>query len=231
MAAIVAFSGLLKQAKECRSLYEAAGIDLPERLQRFLSEGVPAASRTKESPGVIVKPMPSPSRPSGVPPEAIWLPVRQLTATTMVRAMLREHGTSSARAIIDLCAASEYELGPGTLANIGTRLSDAGEINRDGGKWTLRPDIAVPVVLDRIGWAKPDVFDKNERANFRRLCIAHILKLFPDGLQILQLTRQLEKADWVHAPVSKDLIKTDMQTLMGEGLAKRVGNSGKWKAT
>jgi len=58
--------------------------------------------------------------------------------------------------------------------------------------------------------------------------VLHVIR--PQPLQIMQILQVLEGCDWVHAPLSKDLLKADLQVLDAENRAKRIGNSGKWRA-
>ncbi len=51
-------------------------------------------------------------------------------------------------------------------------------------------------------------------------------------MQIAQIVNAMtESCSWNRAPVSKDIVKADMEYLDSAGVAKRVGNSGKWRVT
>ena len=62
------------------------------------------------------------------------------------------------------------------------------------------------------------------------MAVKHALKVYPDGLQMMQLVRQLESADWLQVPVAKDLVKGDIMALAKEKKV-RMGSSKKWTLT
>ncbi len=72
------------------------------------------------------------------------------------------------------------------------------------------------------------MFMKQELAARRREAVLHILKLFPSGLQNLQIVEQLETCAWLKTPLNKDLMKADIEELKKAGRVKRVGNTNKW---
>ena len=74
-----------------------------------------------------------------------------------------------------------------------------------------------------------EIFQKSEIAGHRRDAILHVLSNFDSGLQTRQLVEQLGRCSWVHAPVNKDLIKTDLEMLAELGKVRRRGNSKKWE--
>jgi hypothetical protein len=65
-------------------------------------------------------------------------------------------------------------------------------------------------------------------AAHRREAILHILQTFRSGLQTVQIVERLREFAWVKAPVNKDLLKGDMDVLVGEGKVRHSGNSKKW---
>ncbi len=60
------------------------------------------------------------------------------------------------------------------------------------------------------------------------MLVLHVLKVFKGGLQILQIVDMLQHMGQCLAPVSKDLVKADMEVMQDEKKVKKQGNSGKW---
>jgi hypothetical protein len=85
------------------------------------------------------------------------------------------------------------------------------------------------LVRDGRLWAPPGVFAKPEMAAHRREAILHVLKHFPTGLQTVQIVEQLRNCSWLHAPVNKDLLKLDMESLLEAKKVRRRGNTKKWE--
>lgn len=226
--AIAAYKRAIDAIRECHVAYENARIAVPDRVLRFL--GDPDAVVSDGSGIAIPQAPPSPQRPPEVRPSWLWLPVDRVTPTTLARAILRREGRALKPADIaaEANALRSKPVSRGVLANIGTRLDSEGRIARTSDGWELRePDAAV--LYEGHLWGPREAFDSYDLAEHRRMGIVHLLETSPGGLQVMQIARTLERCDWIHAPCSKDLVKTDLQTLDDEGRAKRVGNSGKWR--
>jgi hypothetical protein len=227
-----AFVQFAKEARKVRSAFESAGLVLPDRLRRFLHDEQPAAAAPAQ-PRLVIPPLPAPPRPAEAGENWIWVPAADMTIVGLVRCVLRASAGPVARdALLESLRKHRINVNPGSVANIGTQLDKAGEITRTDTGWTLVDSSMAPVINGSNAWgATQSVFESYELAARRRSCIVHVLRLQPDGLQPMQLLKQLEQCDWLHTPLSKDLIKADLQTLDDQGRAKRIGNSGKWRAT
>jgi hypothetical protein len=230
--AIASLTALMEQAATCRSLFEVAGMALPDPLRRML--GDEAATKAPSQGVIVVPPPPSPPRPPTWESDWIWLPIASLTPTTLVCALLRQaKAPLSPKQIMEGLEKLGVDAVKGSVANIGTRLSTGQhpKITRGTGTWGLVDPTLAPVLHDGYAWGPPASFDKQELAAHRRIGVMHLLRAHPDGLQIMQITQMLRKCAWMQAPLTKDLIKADLPVLQSDGLAKRVGGgSGKWRA-
>ncbi|WP_437676653.1 hypothetical protein [Sorangium sp. So ce131] len=223
---------LFKSADDCRRAYEAAGMKLPEPLLRFYGEEDAARSGDDGRPRMVV---PAPSRPPA-PAEAgddwIWIEIEAMKATNLTLGVLRGARKPMAPAAIsEALGRMGVDVSRGTIANVGTRLSGS-LIERGDEGWVLAEGAAAPVLFGGYAWGPPDVFEAQELASHRRMGIVHLLKVQPDGMQMMQIANTLaESCQWIKAPVNKDLVKADLEALDELGLAKRMaGHSGKWRA-
>lgn len=225
------FWRMMQAARDCRAAFDAAHEPLPDLLRGFLGE-VAVHPENPDGPFVVVPPIEAPARPPEFQTDWIWVPIQYMTPTSLVGGVLRGAGgqPKSPGEIVEAIEELGVSANRGSIANIGTRLATSGEIAREGGSWTAITPEKFPVLCQRNAWGPPSVFDKVEVAAHRRLCILHVLRVHHDGLQVLQITRTLEKCDWMRAPLDKDLVKTDLQVLQSEQRAKRIGHSGKWRA-
>jgi len=229
--AIASLTALMEQAATCRSLFEAAGMALPDPLRRMLGD---EAITKVPAQGVIVPPPPSPPRPPAWENDWIWLPISSLTPTTLVCALLRQaKAPLSPKQIMEGLGELGVDAVKGSVANIGTRLSTGAhpKIKRGTGTWSLVDPSTAPVLHDGSVWGPVASFDKQDVAAHRRIGVLHLLRTHPDGLQIMQITQMLRNCEWMRAPLTKDLVKADLPVLQSEGHTKRVGGgSGKWRA-
>lgn len=228
MAATKSLSRLYESAMECRRIHEEAGLKLPEPLVRFFGEGEDDDGR----PRLIIPPPVSPPRPPQARPDWIWVKASDLTTKNLTLGVLL--ATSKPMVASDI---SEYlevmgiPVSKGTIGNAGTRMFGELIERRDDG-WVLMPDAPAPVLHEGYAWGPVDLFDVTELASHRRAGIAHLLRVQSDGMQIAQIVNAMtESCSWNRAPVSKDIVKADMEYLDSAGVAKRVGNSGKWRVT
>lgn len=228
-----AYVAIMQDMRQLRSAFEAAGVRVPDRVLRFL-QGEPAPSSEasqSSSPRAIIPPPVAPPRPPEASQHWLWLPIDQMTPTGLVRGILRAAAHPlTPKMLIEQLRELRDNINPGSIANIGTRLEQQGSISRTEAGWQLAPNANAPVLYSGNAWGSEELFESYELAAQRRNCIFHVLRVYEDGLQPMQLVKALEGCTWVHASVTKDLIKTDLQTLDQEGRAKRIGNSGKWRA-
>lgn len=121
------------------------------------------------------------------------------------------------------------EVSRGTIANIGTRMFGEQIERRDDG-WVLMPNVQAPVLHEGFAWGPSEIFEAHEMASHRRAGIVHLLRVQGDGMQIAQIVNAMsEQCPWNKAPINKDIVKADVEYLDDIGLARRVGNSGKWR--
>jgi len=227
-AAVQSLSELLAQARKCKLLHEQANMSLPEPLKRVL--GMNGYGRTLDA-----RPRIPPLERTTRPPEAqdnwISIPVKDATPTSVVLALLRvSHKPMRAKEVVDNVIRFLPNVRGGSVANIGSRLQDK-LINRTPDGWAIIDSAKAGILHGGMIWGPPDIFEKTEVAAHRREAILHLLACQPSGLQITQLVEQLSGCSWVHAPVSKDLLKADMDVLKQGDLVRRRGNSKKWEKT
>lgn len=228
--AYASFAKLLTQVDECKRLFERAGIDVPEPLKRLM--GTANGNRRRRT-RVSIPALDRDYRPiQAVEAQEEWLsiPAVEGTATSLVLAALRDKSTPvPVRRVGELVAEVNPRIALGSIHNIGTRLSAQGVIRRTEDGWALLRNEASPLLDHGYLWGPRNVFDKPDLAAHRREAILHILECFPGGLQIVQIVEQLKSTSWVLAPVSKDLLKADMEILENDRKVRRVGNSKKWE--
>jgi hypothetical protein len=116
---------------------------------------------------------------------------------------------------------------PGSIFNIITRLAGTGVVEKtdQGVKFVNQPP--APVIFQDFAWGPPQVFQKYDLAEHRRMVILHLLRA--SSLQVVQITEYLQDSSICKAPATKDLIKVDLDVLQKAGIVRRVGNSKKWE--
>jgi len=223
------FAKVMSDTAACREAFVRAGLSLPPPLLRFFDEAEPEQS----GPRMSLSPPAIPERPAEATGDWVWIPLRDMLPTGLVLGLLRSDpaGLTQKDILARLAQMPGVNVNPGSIANIGTRLANEGVITRERGVWEIVDPDRAPIILGENAWAPKDLFEQQELAGHRRNCIIHVLQAQPDGLQIMQIVKLLEGRDWQRAPLSKDLVKTDLRQLDKEGRAKRVGNSGKWRST
>jgi hypothetical protein len=220
------FTELLAQAEKCRILFDRASIAIPEPLKRLLG----TSDVFGRGPQRALIPPPERNSPPEGSPEWISIDLKDAITTSIVLCVLRGNHPQPMRPK-DVAARVEElrpEISSGTIANIGGRL-DGKQIRRSQGLWGLiRPEQGAVLHQGRL-WGDAKIFDKYELASHRREAILHVLRYFPTGLQNLQILEQLKNLSWLHAPLTKDLVKEDMNALLTERLVRRRGNTRKWE--
>jgi hypothetical protein len=219
---------LLNQAEESRRLFERANLAIPETLKRLFG-----SNGTSPYPARMYIP---PIERHRRPPEAFdnWLsiPIRDATPTSIVKAILRSNAEPvSPKRMVEFVTAYLPSVPAGTVYNVGARLAKAGKLYRDSSGWTLKDNEKekTGILYEGFLWGPEDAFEKFELATHRREAITHLLGLNKSGLQIVQVVENLQGCTWVHAPVNKDLLKTDFEELRKAEKVRRVGNSKKWE--
>jgi hypothetical protein len=230
-AAVKAFGQLMEQARQCRSLYERAGVAIPDRLSRFLGTSATVDRTKPEHPTISVPPPEPPPRPADWKEGWIWIPAAAANVSSLIRGILRAQGAPmTPKQIIEELGKYKSEVSAGSVANIGTRLNELGHIERSNGFWFAPDASKFPVIHEGFVWGEQDIFEAQEVAAYRRICLLHVLRAHPDGLQTVQLTKTLGMCRWLRAPLSKDLVKADLEELLSEQKVRKVGHSGKYNA-
>ncbi len=223
--AAVRFANWMKEAVEIRRLYTSSGIAPPQQLGDFLGEKAQNGAAKLEMK-MQFPPLESPARPSDVPEGWLWIPLKEAAPATLTLMLLRDRTFAGTKDLIEEVVRLCPVVNPGSVYNILARFktlirkSDAGLSIIDPSKAPVRSDGAV--------WWVKDNFSTHELAAHRRIVIQHILKLYPGGLQNMQLLEQLVASDLCRAPISKDLLKIDMEVMCADGKVKRISNSKKW---
>jgi hypothetical protein len=233
IAAQKSYTALLEQALQCATYYDRAQLDYPDELKMLF--GIvrqDGSTQNGHQPEKLVFPQMLP-RPDVVPQgmDADWvsIPAKKAVATSIVLACLRMNGgRMPVRDILDFVSKILPEVVQGTIANIGTRLTSDAIISRGEDGWVLLKREAAGFVLEDRYWAPANVMMKQEMAAHRREAILHTLQTFTSGLQTVQIVERLREFAWVKAPINKDLVKGDMDFLLGERKVKHSGNSKKW---
>lgn len=246
-AAYAAQAELMKKAAECRDLFVQARLAVPARLGRFLADGqVPAEDSRHDvgeqegaAPAILLRrahhsgprsleaPKPPEAPPENVARGWVWIPIADLTATTLVRGLLAVHPDSPAKMLIRYAQDLGVKVTYGTLMNIGARLDAAGEIERRNGRWTLLKAEVAPRLGGVLAWGPETIFDSHELAAHRRIGVVHVLSELGE-LQIVRIVEELGNAPWNKAPVEKTLVRQDLLALQKLGYVKR-GRTG-WRA-
>jgi hypothetical protein len=229
IAATKSLLALQEAAERCREAYERAHMGLPEPLKRFLGLMEPAPAE-KPKPAVSI-PEPDLRRPPGSHPDWFSVPLVSATPTSTALAVLRESGGGPLRAglVTDRVLALLPNSSSGSVANVGTKLTTEGLIERTDEGWRLTDSSKAPVLFEGRLWGPPAAFGKYEIAAYRREVVLHLLRLAPTGLQTTQVVEQLRQCPWLVAPVNKEVVQDDIEVLRAEKRIRRRGASKKWE--
>jgi hypothetical protein len=216
---------LLELADRTRQLYQSARIPLPDALRRLLGSGVGG----DELAAVI----PQPSLPPS-PPEAdadwSWIPLTDGAPTSLIKAILRgQNEGMRSKDLYERIRSFGARSSLGSVSNAAVKLQEQGVLERsDDGSWKLLKSEAAGIIHEGHLWGPKNTFRPQELAAHRRGAILYVLRINPGGLQLAQITDQLRRMDWIRAPINKDLVKGDMDWLLGERKVRRITNSRKW---
>jgi hypothetical protein len=227
--ALQAHLKLIEHAGEVRRLFEEAGMALPPSVATLLGEGSSNSQAGVREPRMVVTPPESPQRPLEAEKDWVWVPASDLSVTTLVLGILRQH-QRPLRPPELFAEIQRYnpDANFGSMLNIGLRLNGV-LIERSEQGWKVTNQEQAPVLHEGHAWGPAGVFLKQEVAAHRRVLICHILRAAgPKGMQTMDITRQLQNSTYCRAPVSKDLVKMDMQALEGEHKVRKVGYSRRW---
>jgi Fe2+ or Zn2+ uptake regulation protein len=218
---------LLDRAEKTRSLFEQAGVSLPDALQRLVRRNGHLAGTQMAIPAL--KP---PAPPEA---EADWIWVEQTAATpgTMALALLRASETMlTVRELHEKMRAMGIDVSLGTIANTGTRAYENELITRsEDGHWKLRDPNKAAILHEGYLWGKAEAFQMSELASHRRRAVVHVLRQNQGGLQQSQILAQLRQKELVQpgVPLNKTLIRADLEA-MASRQVRQISNSRKWEA-
>jgi hypothetical protein len=228
--AIQSLVQLYEQAKKCQQLYEQAHMALPEPLKRFL--GIEPVGNSNHSSSRPTLQIPQPSNrkpPEGAAQDWLWVNVRHCTPSTLIAAVLRQAPEMLTKQVIARVTSLNPDIVTGSIYNAATRLETTGLIDRKDGVWQIKNQSSAPIIDNDVVWWNAQMFQVHEKAAHRRDAILYILSHFETGLEILQIVEQLQNCSWMKAPVSKDLLKVDVEVLESERKIRRRGNTRKWE--
>lgn len=231
---IEAFAGLAKwmeEGRRLRVLFLKAGDPVPAPLLALDAESGNGNGGTENEPRIIIPPVTPPPRPEGAREDWIWVPISAALPTTVALAILRSRGGSMPyRELLDALASAGLQFNEGSIQNAGTRLEREAVLVRGDDGWLLKKPNIAPILHDDHLWGPQNIFGPQELAAYRRICLLHILRAHSDGLQRVQLMKAAASCDWLRVPASKDVVGQDLEYMAREGMARQIGNSGKWRA-
>lgn len=223
--AYAAFTDVLKQSQIARDLFERAGLPIPPTLARIFGDD---EQKPKRRP-VEYEPLPMPLPPPGSKDDWTWVPVEQARPVTLFKAVMRANGNE--RRPIEIVRDVQRlrpDITSTVIYNNIPRLKQIGIIVPGPNGLKLSNDDFAPILHDGNLWGAPEIFQSQEMAWHRRMVISHLLNVSSDGLQVMQIVNALKDMKDCKAPVSKDLLKADMEVMQQDGRVRRIGGSGKW---
>lgn len=221
---------LIEAAEACREAYVRANMALPEPLQRFFGITDKPLAQAKHVHAAL--PEPDVMRPRNVADGWVPIPLANAMPPTITLAALRAVGGGPIRAkdLIDKVVELLPSASRGSIANAGTKLEEEGLIGRDDEGWRLRDIEMAPLIFEGHVWAPAESLGRQEITAYRRSAVLHLLKIAPSGLQTAQILEQLRhQCPWLLAPVNKEIIQDDIETLQSERKVRRRGASRKWE--
>lgn len=228
LEAFGALSEVVKETHRVGELFRRAQMDAPPTLKAMLRAiGEQTSSTTPHQ--ATIQPH-KPERPIEAKDDWLWVPAEEASVRTVVLAVLREGGRPlPAREIAPKVKALLKEVSEGTIANLGAQLEAKKIITRGKDGWRVDPLADAPVIFKGHVWSPAAMMQKYDLAAFRRNAILHLLRTRRDGLQVMQIFKELEAADWLKdVPLNHFLIKEDIEVLAKTGKIRQIGNTGKW---
>ena len=222
-----AFLRWLEEGKRVWGLFDQEGVPVPETLKIALTDPTKTGSNSHQFRPARLRAPERPAPPPGAGYDWIWIDAKEAMLRTVVLAILHEGITISVKDLTTRVKKILPDTNEGSIGNIGTYL-DGKQISRTEKGWTLKEGVEAPVLYEGYIWAPPALLTKQDLAAFRRMAIRHLLGISPDGLQVMQVYRQLKSADWLKTPLSKDLVKADLFVMQDEKKVKRFGSQRKW---
>lgn len=221
---------LFKQIEECRTLCNEAQVEFPESLRRVLDEDSDVEASPRRSTAVV-RSFRRPEAPPGISGDWINVPLSALSAQTAVLAVLRGAGNKPlpAREIAVDLRSHGLQVSEGSIYNIGGRLERDRAISKAKGEgWTLTDRSRAPIISGENAWGTSEMFTVHELAARRRDLIVQLLADHPAGLLARQILAALDACDWRGTPLSKDLVKADLDQLQRDGRLRRNEETRVW---
>jgi hypothetical protein len=219
------FLSWLESARRLWREFEKEGVQVPATLIRLLSDTNHNPTKRKIRRTVLRKPE-EPEKPKQAGDDWLWLDAKEASLRTVVLAVLNEGNPLPIKEVINKVKEILPNSNKGSIYNLGAQED---RIQKTDQGWTLRNDARAPVLYKNFVWGSPELLQKQDLAAFRRMAVRYLLETSPDGLQIMQVYRQLEGSDWLKVPLSKDLIKEDLFLMRNEKKVRQLGGkSKKW---
>jgi hypothetical protein len=177
-----------------------------------------------------IPPMPTPPPPPGVKKDWINVPIASLLPQTLTLGILRDSlGRPLPRKdLLARMAERGARVNDGSLANIGTRLSERHQIHRVDEGWLLVDESTAPILNGRYAWGDAAVFAVHELAARRREAVLHLLRVTGRAMKQNEIAAALRGCSWLKTPVSKDLIKMDIGALVESGQVVKLEDEKGW---
>ncbi|MDD5656777.1 MAG: hypothetical protein PHF00_05925 [Elusimicrobia bacterium] len=218
-----AFNDWFDQGKKLVDLFRQHDLTLPPTLRLLTGDKKHEANHKS----LVVLPPEKPESPGGVQSDWRWIKAADASAQTLVLAILNEGKPVPPVEIAKRIADLNPDVSTGGVYNVGPRL-DGKKIHRTKQGWVLIADKPAPTLYKGYIWGPPEVLAPQDLATFRRMAIVHLLGGCPDGLKIVEIYKMLKSVDWLGKPMSKDLIKDDMDVLEKKDIVRQMGVSKKW---
>jgi hypothetical protein len=226
-----AFLHWLAEGRKVWETFDQEGVPIPETLKRALTDKDAKQGPNKgHSRPTRLRPPEAPEKPRKADDDWIWNEASEASFEALVLAILSEGKPLPIKELITRVKQFHPNLNEGSLYNVVGRLNEENKIQKGHEGWHLKNNSETTPILHKGHiWAPRNLLQKQDLAAFRRMAIRHVLGIRSDGLQVMQIFRELEGADWLDTPLSKDLVKADLSVMKKEGKVKRFGSEKKWK--
>jgi len=219
------FLAWMENTKRLYRDFEREGVPIPKTLIRVLINSDQNSQKKSVRKTRLRRPE-EPDRPTRAGDDWIWIEAKEASLRTIVLSILNEGKTIPIKELISRVRGILPDPNEGSIYNLAGQEE---KIQKTDQGWKLAENIEAPILNGKYIWGTPTVLQKQDVAAFRRMVIRYLLETSPDGLQIMQVVRQLEGAEWLKdVPLSKDLIKADLFLMKKEKRARQIGNTKKW---
>lgn len=232
------FAEWLQEADRLRGRFEALGQVIPGPLRMAID--VPNGDAPNSPPVSIAAPSAPVPRPASAGDDWICLDAEVVSVAVLALSVLISRGPMRGQGIVDKVVTVKAKgQNAGSVFNSLSALERSGKVRRDreSGIWKATgSEKDGPLLAKDDGstkhyvWGPLGAFTRQDVAQHRRDAIRHILAAHRSGggLMPSQLLPLLEGVEWMKGPVSKDLVKADLEAMQQEDVIRRAGNSRKW---